>query len=88
MLHAGIILISVAIIILLPMFISICSVVADWFIDAVYGRLFDEYSFYWFGLLFAIACLILGIVFVYNCRVDQPEQTTTIQQVETNNGNE
>ena len=87
MLHAGIILISVAIIILLPMFISICSVVADWFMDAIYGRLFDEYSFYWFGLLFAIACLILGIVFVCHYRVDQQEQTT-IQQVETNNGNE
>lgn len=80
MFHAGIILIIVAIIILLPMFISICSIVADWFMDAIYGRLFDEYSFYWFGLLFAMVCLILGLVFVNKYEPGQPEQ---IQEVST-----
>ena len=78
MFHIGIILIIVAIIILLPMFISICAIVADWFMDAIYGRLFDEYSFYWFGLLFAIACLILGIVFVSKWEPSQPEQTQEV----------
>ena len=79
MLHVGIILIIVAIIILLPMFISICAVIADWFMDAIYGRLFDEYSFYWFGLLFAIACLILGVVFVSGYKPGQLEQTQEVQ---------
>lgn len=78
MFYVGLILISVAIIILLPMFISICAIVADWFMDSIYGRLFDEYSFYWFGLLFAIVCLSLGIVFVHNYRPDQPEQTQEV----------
>ena len=79
---AGIIMIVVAAILLLPMFIAICIVVWDWFDDAIHGNLLDEYSFYWFGVLFAVVFLLFGILLL--CRDDGSvdiEKTSQQQEV-------
>ena len=85
MLTAGIIVIIVALVILAPLIIALFMMLGDWVSDAWHGDLVDE--FYGLAVFVATGLLIFGIILIYNSQQKQPEQTT-IQQVETNNGNE
>lgn len=85
MLIAGIIVIIVALVILAPLIIAMFMMLGEWVSDAWHGDLVDE--FYGLAVFGATILLIFGIILIYNSQQKQPEQTT-IQQVETNNGNE
>lgn len=85
MLTAGIIVIIVALVILAPLIIALFMMLGEWVSDAWHGDLVDE--FYGLAVFVATGLLIFGIILIYNSQQKQPEQTT-IQQVETNNGNE
>ena len=85
MLTAGIIVIIVALVILAPLIIALFMMLGEWVSDAWHGDLVDE--FYGLAVFVATGLLIFGIILIYNSQHKQPEQTT-IQQVETNNGNE
>ena len=85
MLIAGIIVIIVALIILAPLIIALFMMLGEWVSDAWHGDLVDE--FYGLAVFVAAGLLIFGIILIYNAQQKQPEQTT-IQQTETNNGNE
>jgi hypothetical protein len=71
---AGVILVILAGILLFPMFVTVCHIISEWIMDAFRGELLDEYSFYWFGVLFAIVFLIAGLVLIAESTDDADEQ--------------
>lgn len=80
---AGIILVILAGILLFPMLVSVCHIISEWIMDAFRGELLDEYSFYWFGVLFAIVFLLVGLVLIakYPDDVDEQKVQQTTQEV-------
>lgn len=76
---AGIILVILAGILLFPMLVSVCHIISEWIMDAFRGELFDDYSFYWFGVLFAIVFLMVGLVLIAKYTGDADEQK--VQQI-------